>query len=73
MNRKTRRIAARKGNTIILDRVDPHGFDGICAFCGKADELRPYGPNNENICFDCAMKDEATTGRKFKEFLDNAD
>ena len=23
--------------------------------CGIVDECRPYGPNGENICFDCAM------------------
>jgi hypothetical protein len=73
MNRHERRkakIATRKGNAIILDRRDPHAFDGVCAFCGKHDELRPYGPNNENICLDCAMKDEETTARKYREFLD---
>lgn len=72
MNRKERRarIAERRGNTIILDRRDPHAFDGICEFCFQAGELRPFGPNNESICFDCAMKDEATTARKFREFLD---
>lgn len=26
-----------------------------CEMCGKIDECRPYGPNDENICFDCAM------------------
>ena len=36
-----------------------------CAFCGEQKELRPYGPNRERICFDCAMKDEATTARIF--------
>jgi hypothetical protein len=72
MNRKQRRarIAERRGNLVILDRRDPHAFDGICAFCQKPDELRPYGPNNENICFDCAMKDEATARRKYREFLE---
>lgn len=29
--------------------------DEVCETCGKVDECRPYGPNNENICFDCAM------------------
>jgi hypothetical protein len=55
---------------IIADRRDPHAFDGACAFCGKLDELRPYGPNDESICFDCAMKDKATTKRKLAEMLD---
>jgi hypothetical protein len=30
----------------------------ICELCGTIDECRPYGPNNEQICFDCAMKDD---------------
>lgn len=25
-----------------------------CEMCGKIDECRPYGPNGENICFECA-------------------
>lgn len=41
--------------------------EGACAFCKKHDELRPYGPNDELICFDCAMKDEETAARKFRE------
>jgi hypothetical protein len=70
---KRPKVIERKGNLRIMDRRDPHGFDGTCAFCGKTDELRPYGPNNESICFDCAMKDEATTSRKFQEILDRGD
>lgn len=37
--------------------------DGVCELCGKIDELRPYGPNKENICFACGMKDQETTDR----------
>lgn len=44
--------------------------EGPCAFCGKDEELRPFGPNDELICFDCAMKDEKTTNRKFNEQID---
>lgn len=29
-----------------------------CEMCGIIAECRPYGPNDENICFDCAMKDD---------------
>jgi hypothetical protein len=64
------KLFERKGNAIIMDRRDPHAFHGHCAFCKTYAELRPYGPNNENICFDCAMKDEATTAKKFKEMMD---
>ncbi len=28
--------------------------DQACEMCGKIDECRPYGPNYEQICFDCA-------------------
>jgi hypothetical protein len=70
---KRTKVIARKGNLRIMDRVDPHAFDGACAFCGKVEELRPYGPNNENICFDCMMKDEETAKRKFKELLEGGD
>ena len=41
----------------------------VCEMCGKIDECRPYGPNDENICFDCAMKDEATTERKMAAYI----
>lgn len=44
-----------------------------CKLCGQVEELRPYGPNDEMICFDCAMKDPATAERKraalFKDAL----
>ena len=43
--------------------------DEVCEICGKVDECRPYGPNDENICFDCAMKDEATTERKMAAYI----
>ncbi len=29
--------------------------DRFCEMCGKLDECRPYGPNDEQICFSCAM------------------
>jgi hypothetical protein len=54
-------------NGVFLIEEEP---DGQCEFCGKWEELRPYGPNNERICFTCGMKDEETTGRKFLEMLD---
>lgn len=66
------KLFERKGNLVIMDRRNQHDFDGKCEFCKKEDELRPYGPNNENICFDCAMKDEPTTAKKFLEMLDGS-
>ena len=43
--------------------------DEVCELCGKGDECRPYGPNNENICFECGMKDEETTKRKMDAYI----
>lgn len=40
-----------------------------CEMCGAIEECRPYGPNNENICFECAMKDEDTTRRKMEQYI----
>lgn len=41
----------------------------LCEMCGSIEECRPYGPNNEQICFDCGMKDEKTTRKKMAEYL----
>lgn len=40
-----------------------------CEMCGVIDECRPYGPNGEEICFDCGMKDEETTKKKMTEYI----
>lgn len=39
--------------------------DGRCDLCGAIEETRPYGPNGENVCFPCGMKDEAAMKRAF--------
>jgi hypothetical protein len=46
--------------------------DEVCEICGKVDECRPYGPNDENICYDCATKDEeskAIAERKMSAYI----
>jgi hypothetical protein len=40
--------------------------DGKCEDCGKEDELRPYGKNGANVCFECMMKDEANAKEIFR-------
>ena len=47
--------------------------EGICELCGITGDLRPYGPNGENICYDCGMNDEETTKQKFYELIGDAD
>jgi len=44
-----------------------------CELCEKIDELRPYGPNGENVCFACANKDPANMKKKLHKFLFNED
>lgn len=44
-------------------------LDQVCEMCGVIDECRPYGPNREQICFDCGMKDEATTRKRMDEYI----
>ena len=44
-----------------------------CELCGKSEELRPYGPNGERVCFDCAMKDEEAAKRQFAKLLNAND
>ena len=43
--------------------------DQECELCGAIEECRPYGPNGEQVCFECGMKDEATTKRKMMEYI----
>ena len=40
-----------------------------CDDCGEVKELRPYGPEGSVVCFQCAMKDEEGTKRRFGELL----
>jgi recombinational DNA repair protein (RecF pathway) len=42
-----------------------------CAYCGKSDELRPYGKDGARICYDCGMKPEnkADTNAAIEKFL----
>ena len=44
-------------------------LDQACEMCGVIEECRPYGPNGEQICFSCGMKDVETTERKMREYL----
>lgn len=40
-----------------------------CDLCGQIDELRPYGPNGEHICFECAKKNPVATNEAiYKRF-----
>lgn len=38
---------------------------GRCELCSTVAETRPYGPQGEDVCFECAMKDEPAARRAF--------
>lgn len=59
MSKKNKR---RHLNVVIIDGTK----HAKCEFCGKVEELRPYGPKGESVCFDCAMKDEAAARARFE-------
>jgi hypothetical protein len=40
-----------------------------CAICGNVEETRPYGPNGENVCFTCGMKDEPACIKGFRKLV----
>lgn len=44
----------------------------VCEHCGKIDECRPYGANDEQICFACAMatpESQAIAEKKMKKYI----
>ncbi len=46
--------------------------DQMCEMCGQVDECRPYGPNDEQICFECAMatpESQAVAERKMAAYI----
>jgi hypothetical protein len=45
--------------------------DQMCEMCGKVDECRPYGPNDEQVCYDCAMTKvgEETVKKKMDAYI----
>ncbi|MCK9994026.1 MAG: hypothetical protein Dbin4_02546 [Alphaproteobacteria bacterium] len=40
-----------------------------CQICGVFAETRPYGPNGEQVCFECGMADLITTEFQANKFL----
>lgn len=58
-------MSYRIGDVIIIES-EP---DDVCDLCGKVDELRPYGPNGERICYDCGMKNKEVTDRMMDRIL----
>lgn len=52
-------MTKRIGNVVFIEAED---FKK-CELCGNMDECRPAGPNEEMVCYDCALKDPAAMQR----------
>jgi hypothetical protein len=49
----------------------PDSKTGTCELCGSENEdLRPYGPNDEYICYSCGMKNINSTTEKLNKALE---
>ena len=57
----TRRI----GNVTIIEVEEKQ----TCELCGKFAECRPYGPNGEEICYECGQKDLETTKKMMAKYM----
>jgi len=63
----------KNGNRVYLIDFEPDAPE-ICELCGKKfiqKDLRPYGPNDEWVCFDCGMKNEEVAVRKYINRISN--
>jgi hypothetical protein len=59
---------------VVVDAIDDGRLitaqpPGRCELCDVVAETRPYGPNGEEVCFACGMKDEAAARRGFERRL----
>lgn len=52
-------------NALILEGEE----EDECEMCGLVRELRPYGPNGENVCIECMMKNEKAAEKVFAKIL----
>lgn len=62
-------MSKKEGRKFIIEKQKPQ----TCEYCGEVKELRPYGKDSANICFECAMQDEAETERQFGKMLKDVD
>lgn len=56
-------VHGREARTLVVEAIDRDRLiakqpAGKCELCGDVKETRPYGPNGEQVCFPCGMKDE---------------
>lgn len=42
---------------------------GLCQLCLARSETRPYGPNGEEICFECGVKNPLQSEKRMGQYL----
>lgn len=52
-------MTQRIGDAVIISGEE----DRRCELCGEIEECRPAGPKGEQVCFDCAQKDQQALKR----------
>jgi len=58
-------MSHRIGNITIIAPEE----DRRCELCGTVTECRPYGPNGEQVCYDCGMKNKEAAERQMNKYL----
>lgn len=58
-------MSHRIGNVTVICETPPRQ----CETCGEVKETRPYGPNGQEICYDCAMKNPKATNARMDHVL----
>lgn len=53
-------MTRRVDNLVIIEQELPQQ----CDQCGRIEEVRPYGPNGQVICWDCGQQDPTGTEQR---------
>lgn len=62
-------MSKKDGRKFIIEKQKSQ----VCEHCGEVKELRHYGKDGANICFKCAMQDEAEAKRQFGKMIKDVD
>lgn len=62
-------MTKRVGGIVHIEKTPP----APCDLCGRTAELRPYGPNEENVCIDCAEKNPEAMQRGIEKMFGDAE
>jgi hypothetical protein len=62
-------LSREQGKKFVISKQEPQ----VCEYCGKIAELRPYGKNGANICFQCGMDNIEETKKQFADRLEEVD